>query len=51
MATGTFKAADGRTLVTIDGQLRTVQEIYEMAAFEEHKYDEGSSFVPDNRSE
>ncbi len=45
---GAFKAADGRTLVTIDGQLRTVQEIYEMAAFEEHKYDEGSSFVPDN---
>ena len=37
---GAFKAADGRTLVTIDGQLRTVQEIYEMAAFEEHKYDE-----------
>jgi hypothetical protein len=45
---GAFKAADGRTLVTIDDQLRTVQEICEMAAFEEHKYDEGSSFVPDN---
>ena len=43
-----FKAADGRTLVTIDGQLRTVRDIYEMAAFDEHKYDEGSSFVPDN---
>lgn len=45
---GAFRAADGRMPVTIDGQLRTVQEIYEMAAFEEHKYDEGSSFVPDN---
>jgi hypothetical protein len=45
---GAFRAADGRMPVTIDGKLRTVQEINEMAAFEEHKYDEGSFFVPDN---
>ena len=46
---GAFRGTDdGQTLVTVDGQLRTVQEIYNMAAFEEHKFDEGSSFVPDN---
>ena len=45
---GAFRAADGQMPVTIDGQLRTAREIYEMAACEEHKYDEGSSFVPDN---